>query len=139
MSQGNLVIAVRSDAADDEATAAAHPDDMATCLGMHHLTRPAEAPRGESSAHTKTDPTALLMVLTPGQPSGAPDSSDIVSGDVNWCQRARWHPARAMVEPRASPSSYLMVPSLLVGFGSWQGQAAAEKLSTLCLNWTLSL
>ena len=38
MSQGNLVIAVRSDAADDEATAAAHPDDMATCLGIHHLT-----------------------------------------------------------------------------------------------------
>ena len=78
MSQGNLVIAVRSDAADDEATAVTHPDGMVTCLGMHHLIIPAEAPRGESFAFAEMDSTVLLNVLTTGQPSGAPDSRDIV-------------------------------------------------------------
>jgi len=66
MSQGNLVIAVRSDAADDEATAVTHLDGMVTCLGMHHLIRPAKAPRGESSALAVSWSPRMLMVLTPG-------------------------------------------------------------------------
>ena len=99
MSQGNLVIAVRSDAADDEVTAAAHPDDMATCLGMHHMTRPAEVPRGESSALTETDPTALLIWCSHRGSRQAPLIPMTSCQAMSTGASARRRPARVVVEP----------------------------------------
>ena len=142
------VIAVRSDAADDEVTAAAHPDDMATCLGMHHMTRPAEVPRGESSALTETDPTALLIWCSHRGSRQAPLIPMTSCQAMSTGASARRRPTRVVVEPLvervfgpSQPELHpppLMVSPLLVGFGSLQGQTAAEKLSTMCLNWTLS-
>ena len=70
MSQGFLAdilssrpdIAAHLGAADPEAKT--KPVRMATCFRVLHLSRPAEAPRGETLVFTKEDSAAMLKLLT---------------------------------------------------------------------------
>jgi hypothetical protein len=101
MRQSNPAIAEHLDAANAEA--ASQPDRMATCFRVLHLSRPAAAPRGETLVFTEKDSAALLKILTAGQPSGAPNLSDIASCDVKVPPKA--HPARVVLELGLSVSS----------------------------------
>ena len=78
------------------------PVRMATCFRTLHLSRPAEAPRGETLVFTSADSTALLKALI-GHPSeGAPNLGDIALCDA---RVLKTHPIRVVVELGLSLSS----------------------------------
>jgi hypothetical protein len=67
-----------------------------------HLTRPAEAPRGETLVFTCVDSTALLKALIGQPPKGGPNLGDIASCDA---RVLKTHPNRVVVELGLSVSS----------------------------------
>jgi len=78
------------------------PVRMATCFRTLRLSRPAEAPRGETLVFTSVDSTALLKALIGQPPEGGPNLSDIASCDV---KVLKMHPIRVVVELGLSESS----------------------------------
>ena len=79
------------------------PVRMATCFRVLHLSRPADAPRGETLVFTKEDSAALLKVLVQPPVEGAPTIKDIASCDARVVPKA--HPAKVTVELGLSLSS----------------------------------
>jgi len=108
MSQGFLAdilssrpdIAAHLGAADPEAKT--KPVRMATCFWVLHLSRPADAPRGETLVFTKEDSAALLKLLTSPPVVGAQSLDDIASCDAKVVQS---HPIKVVVELGLSVSS----------------------------------
>ena len=78
------------------------PVRMATCFRTLHLSRPAEAPRGETLVFTSADSAALLKALIGQPPEGGPNLGDIASCDA---KVLKTHPARVVVELGLSVSS----------------------------------
>ena len=98
------------------------PIRMATCFRTLHLSRPDDAPRGETIVFTEADSTALLKALI-GQPSeGEPNLDDIASCDAKVLKS---HPIRVVVELGLSVSSDALDPCfhrlLSDGFTSAKG------------------
>ena len=85
-----------------KAEAPKRPVRMATCFRLLHLSRPADAPRGETLVFTKEDSTALLKALVSPPAEGAPTLDDIASCDVKVVPS---HPIRVVVELGLSVSS----------------------------------
>jgi hypothetical protein len=76
---------------------------MATCFRVLHLSRPAEAPRGETLVFAKEDSAALLKAVVSPPIEGAPKLDDIASCDVRVVHKS--HPPKAVVELGLSMSS----------------------------------
>ena len=85
-----------------EAEAVKRPVRVATCFRVLNLSRPAEAPRGETLVFAKEDSAALLKLITSPPVEGALDLDDIASCDANVVQS---HPVKVVVELGLSVSS----------------------------------
>jgi hypothetical protein len=79
-----------------KAEAPKRPVRMATCFRVLHLSRPADAPHGETLVFTKEDSVALLKALVSPPAEGAPTLDDIASCDAKVVPHS--HPARVAVE-----------------------------------------
>ena len=88
--------------AADKAEVNVRPIRMATCVRTLHLSRPADAPRGETLVFTNVDSTALLKALVGEPPEGGPNLGDIASCDA---KVLKTHPIRVVVELGLSVSS----------------------------------
>ena len=86
-----------------KAEAPKRPVRMATCFRVLHLSRPADAPHGETLVFTKEDSAALLKALVSPPAEGAPTLDDIASCDAKVVPHS--HPARVAVELGLSVSS----------------------------------
>jgi hypothetical protein len=108
MSQGFLadILSSRPDIAAHLGAADPEPEKrpvrMATCFRVMHLSRPAEAPRGETLVFAKEDSAALLKMLTSPPVEGALVLDDIASCDARVVQS---HPLKVVVELGLSVSS----------------------------------
>ena len=95
--------AIAAQLAAGQAEVEKQPVRMATCFRVLHLSRPVDAPRGETLVFTKEDSAALLRALVSPPVEGAPKLNDIASCDAKVVLKP--HPAKVVVELGLSVSS----------------------------------